>query len=107
MDGERRTHHGWFVELKSQCGAVVQLVRMLACHAGGRGFESRPLRHSTTRLRKPASRGLFAFYASVACAAQSTTDCAAPIHDFRQPFTYELIRYIVTYFTGRSRTRLA
>ena len=26
------------------CGAVVQLVRMLACHAGGRGFESRPLR---------------------------------------------------------------
>ena len=27
-------------------GVVVQLVRIPACHAGGRGFESRPLRQS-------------------------------------------------------------
>jgi DNA-binding protein HU-beta len=32
---------------QKKCGVVVQLVRMLACHAGGRGFESRPLRHSS------------------------------------------------------------
>ncbi len=33
------THHILSVLVMS--GAVVQLVRILACHAGGRGFESR------------------------------------------------------------------
>ena len=30
--------------MQNKPGAVVQLVRISACHAGGRGFESRPHR---------------------------------------------------------------
>ena len=49
---------------RSRCeeknGAVVQLVRILACHARGRGFESRP-----HRRRRSDVTSFFLFWLSV------------------------------------------
>ena len=39
------------------CGPVVQLVRMPACHAGGRGFEPLPDRHFYTEGFPSGQRG--------------------------------------------------
>ncbi len=52
------------VNSHSQCGAVVQMVRMPACHAGGRGFEPHSGRQITDS-RKRFALG-FQVYASVA-----------------------------------------
>ena len=46
-----------YLHLKSN-GLVVQLVRMPACHAGGREFESRPDRQNKALAKKNA-RALF------------------------------------------------
>ena len=45
-----------------KAGVVVQLVRIPACHAGGRGFEPRPLRQNKSPL---IFNGLFLFARAV------------------------------------------
>ena len=46
-----------------RCGAVVQLVRIPACHAGGPGFEPRPLRQNSKSLVSQILTRLLSFWA--------------------------------------------
>src|SRR6059058_6000737 len=61
-------------------GAVVQLVRIPACHAGGRGFESRPLRQSIPGVGPQASPFRFLEGLAMSTAANIVVLVVALLH---------------------------
>src|SRR5260370_31107793 len=64
--GVRELHVPYRLSRISEFGVVVQLVRIPACHAGGRGFESRPLRQNTAKANASSP---FSFVVRVAACA--------------------------------------
>ena len=61
----------------SKHGVVVQLVRIPACHAGGRGFESRPYRKEESIAKAVLSFCIDAYHILITLDAISFKDIVA------------------------------
>ena len=88
------------ISLLRRCGPVVQLVRIPACHAGGRGFESRPVRHFTQMLLYFLSRYQVSSDSELTCCILFATAKSHLIPDLSTGHLYLLCLLVCGYLSA-------